>query len=208
MRAMFMTAASLVICTGLFGCDQGQKVASIAATAAPACNCRQQAQAVAPAAAPTHRHRHHHIIRWHDEESAASYRTYGWDEAGAAPSSSLDEDRAYDEAPGESQTAAPYPPPPPSYEPDQYDAPSGRDEPGSSMSDDERTRADLHEQRREAAGRMPAGSEAWIDGYGRAHYETESADADINPAELTTDETDRRLAPWHAYDSDCDERDE
>jgi hypothetical protein len=45
----------------------------------------------------------------------------------------------------------------------------------------------------------------WIDGYGRGHYTTdarESDDGDI--ADLTAKDIHRRLAPYHAYNVDCD----
>jgi uncharacterized lipoprotein NlpE involved in copper resistance len=47
-------------------------------------------------------------------------------------------------------------------------------------------------------------SAAWIDGYGRAHYAGAAAPDDSNPAVLTAEDVRRRVAPWHAYNADCD----
>lgn len=45
---------------------------------------------------------------------------------------------------------------------------------------------------------------AWIDGYGRSHYGSASASEDSNPAALAPADVHRRLAPWHAFNADCD----
>jgi hypothetical protein len=46
----------------------------------------------------------------------------------------------------------------------------------------------------------------WVDGYGRSHYASAAASDDANPAILTAEDSRRRLAPYHAYNSDCDKR--
>ncbi len=118
MRAMFTIAASLTICTGLFGCDQNQKAsapAPVAAAAAQSCNCRQQTQA-APAPAVelprAHRHRHHHRHGngWTEEAS--------W-QGSTSLVSSHSESREFEyvseaHESDDEQGPAAYPPPPPS----------------------------------------------------------------------------------------------
>ena len=45
----------------------------------------------------------------------------------------------------------------------------------------------------------------WVDGYGREHYAMDTPEADDGAvAELTEKDIRRRLAPYHAYDVDCD----
>ena len=68
MRAMLTLAASLSICAGLFGCDDGGHKTSAsaigAASASPACKCKQAAESepVLRTSSPArYRHRHHHF---------------------------------------------------------------------------------------------------------------------------------------------------
>lgn len=51
---------------------------------------------------------------------------------------------------------------------------------------------------------VQARAAVWVDGYGRSHYEGASASDDTGPAALTAADINRRHAPWHAYNSDCD----
>jgi hypothetical protein len=48
----------------------------------------------------------------------------------------------------------------------------------------------------EGASRSNAEENAWVDGYGRSHFVATASAASDDRA---------RLAPWHAYDVDCDE---
>jgi len=50
-----------------------------------------------------------------------------------------------------------------------------------------------------------AGSEVWVDGYGRGHYASGAmaADADSNPAVLSAEDARRRSDPWRGYDARC-----
>jgi hypothetical protein len=115
MRAMFTIAASLTICSCLFGCDQNQKApAPVAAAAAPSCNCQQQTQpAPAPPVEQPRPGRHHHYRRHDDMADEASWQ-------GSTTSVSSYSESRESEYAGEghksvdAQGPAAYPPPPPS----------------------------------------------------------------------------------------------
>lgn len=56
-----------------------------------------------------------------------------------------------------------------------------------------------------SAGEAQAEAAIWIDGYGRSHYAMDvSASEGDNPGAQTATDIRRRLAPWHAYNADCD----
>ena len=57
----------------------------------------------------------------------------------------------------------------------------------------------------EAAG--PVRRPAWVDSYGRAHFTSDDASQDENPARLSREERHVRRDPYRGWNSDCDERD-
>jgi len=75
---------------------------------------------------------------------------------------------------------------------------------GSSWSPESGSEADDSDGAERAQTEVHTESAAWIDGYGRGHYGSVEAPDDSNPATLTPVDARRRLAPWHAYNADCD----
>ena len=185
MRAMFMVTASLLICVGLPGCDREQRTetsthASVAATA-PVCNCPQQAHAPTPI---VKRHGH----RWHRHWNGGSmsHETSWSEHESSSPSYSPSDASGYateNDSSDESNMMAGAPIPPP-----RSAAPFPPPPPG----------AVLPPPPPETQGSV------WIDGYGREHYAEDAQEDDGNYAALTAKDGDRRLAPWHAYNVDCD----
>ncbi len=53
----------------------------------------------------------------------------------------------------------------------------------------------------------PTRKPAWVDGYGRAHYASDDASQDDNPAGLSHETRRMRRDPYRGWNSDCDERD-
>jgi hypothetical protein len=160
---MFTIAASLSICAGLLGCDQGPKASAPApVAAAPSCNCQQQAQAAppAPVAQAPRPHRHHHR-----HQHGMTYETSWQGSPSSVPSSESQASDSASEAHEsmDEQGSGAYPPPPP---------PS-------------------------------AGSDVWVDGYGRGHTASGPVETDGNPAVLSAEDAHRRSDPWRGYNSRC-----
>ena len=75
---------------------------------------------------------------------------------------------------------------------------------GSSWSPDSSSGAEYRDDAQSAQAEVHTESAAWIDGYGRSHYADASTSDDSNPAALEPADARRRLAPWHAFNADCD----
>jgi hypothetical protein len=58
------------------------------------------------------------------------------------------------------------------------------------------------------ADAVQARKAAWVDGYGRAHYTSDDAAQDENPARLGADDHHLRRSVWRGWNSRCDERGE
>jgi hypothetical protein len=81
MRAILATCSSLVVCIGLFGCDQspGQARASTrvaAGTVAPPCNCEPAEPASAASAGAHHRHHYSRIERLSYSKTASNSKRW------------------------------------------------------------------------------------------------------------------------------------
>jgi hypothetical protein len=50
----------------------------------------------------------------------------------------------------------------------------------------------------------PMRKPAWVDGYGRAHYASDDAEQDENPAHLSRETRRMRRDPYRGWNSDCD----
>jgi hypothetical protein len=160
---MFLVVGSLLLCAGLFGCDnrpQATVSAPVAVTAPPpTCNCTQPPPPPAPVVQTARAERRH--ISHHRHTVAEFERMYpGYGESDQS-TSSQSETRDYSDS-RETMT---------------------QDESG------------------------PMRKVAWVDGYGRAHYASDDASQDENPARLNREERHVRRDPYRGWNSDCDERD-
>jgi len=75
--------------------------------------------------------------------------------------------------------------------------------PGSSSGD--AGESDIAAESGQSSDEAQAEGAVWIDGYGQSHYETSaSASEDDNPGAVAAADVSHRLAPWHAYNANCD----
>jgi hypothetical protein len=82
-------------------------------------------------------------------------------------------------------------------------SPASESSSGSSSSD--AGEYDTTAESGQSADEAQAEGAVWIDGYGRSHYETSaSASEDDNPGAVAAADVGYRLAPWHAYNANCD----
>ena len=207
MRAMLTLAASLAVCAGLFGCDDGDghktSASAIgAASAAPACKCKQAAESEPVLRESSSlRHRYHHRFRHHAhfayETGRRSYYEIGWGSSAGSMSSYSESSRSYS-GPSHSEYAMAeqadsMPPPPPTEGPDNMPPPPPAPYPPPPPS-----------------GVGPAGDGAadsgmWVDGYGRGHYSDGEATPSPNDSTeyLSNEDSTRRHDPWRGFNSKC-----
>jgi hypothetical protein len=180
MRAMFAVTVSFLIGASLIGCDRFQKAQAPApapvAAAVPVCNCPQQAQ---PSTPPVKEHRlRSHRHWWHGKRSYQEARWSSHENSSSSYVSSTEP--GYTVASdasnaSEMMESASIPPQP-------HGAPFPPPPPDAQ-----------------------AQASVWVDGYHRGHDMADAQELDDgNSATLTAKDLHRRLAPWHAYDVDCD----
>ena len=211
MRAMLTLAASLSICAGLFGCDDGNEghktAASVigAASAAPACKCKQASESEPMLHESSSRHRYHrhfrHNAHFGYETGRRSYHEIGWGSSAGSASSYSESSRSYsgsshsEYAMAEQADSMPPPPPPealdnmPPPPPASYPPPppsAGPMGPGPAV-----------------AGSADSG--VWVDGYGRGHYaDGEAASSPNENSEyLSNEDSTRRHDPWRGFNAKC-----
>ncbi len=216
MRAMLTLAASLAVCAGLYGCDDGKEghktSASVigAAAASPACKCKQAAESEPALRESASRHRYHHHFRHHEHfaygTGRRSYTEIGWGSSAGSVSSYSESHRSYS-GPSHSEYAmadqADMPPPPP---PGALDGmpPAGPD----NMPPPPPAAYPPPPPPGPGVGPAVAGSAdsgVWVDGYGRGHYaDGEAAPSPNENSEyLSNEDSARRHDPWRGFNAKC-----
>jgi hypothetical protein len=196
---MFLVVGSLLLCAGLFGCDnrpQATVSAPVAVTATPPCNCTSTPPPapVVRTARTERRHIRHHWAAYGDSDESTSPQsdTQGY--------SSSEETMSQDDGHHghHRHTVAEFERMYPNYGENDRNT-SSRDETQDYSESSEAMTQD------EAAG--PMRRPAWVDGYGRAHFLSDDTSQNENPARLNDYERNVRDDPYRGWNSDCDQRD-
>ena len=196
MRAMFLVVGSLLLCAGLFGCDnrpQATVSAPVAVTAPPPCNCNQQPSPPAPVvrtARTERRHTRHHWAAYGESGGSTSPQSDTQDYS-ASEETMTQDDRHHGH---HRHTVAEFERMYPNY---------GENDQNASSQDYSESSQTITQGEDAGPMRRPA----WVDGYGRAHFTSDDASQDENPARLSREERHVRRDPYRGWNSDCDERD-
>ena len=178
MRAMLTAAVGVTLCFALFGCDQNPQQAQMASTPV----------AVAPpptcncpqAAAPAVRTARHRVAR----------HRYAYREHHGHHRHTLSEFLAY------STDSSTY---------SESESSSVREyRPGDEMRYSQTSYSESHGGG--AQYQQGASAEAWVDGYGRAHYADYGPPDDENPGMISRKDERERMRPYRGYNSKCDSR--